>query len=162
MRFAIPKDAERLINDGILIGPSPRGQTWYERAKVWLVEQQAGRRLILIAEDDKNILGMVHLVFRLPEGYNDPEAANGSDIAMMEMLRTRKGANPQITERLVEEVQNIARKRNVTTLTFCVSMDHQRALAQVKAWGFQEFRIMPEKTGMLAFFKKALVEAPPS
>jgi hypothetical protein len=30
---------------------------------------------------------MVQVVFRLPIGYEDPEAANGYDVAMMEGLR---------------------------------------------------------------------------
>src|SRR5579872_3082804 len=123
MRYAIPRDAERLVQEGILIGPAPAGQTWYDRARMWLVEQQSGRRLILVAEDDKGIVGTVQLVFRLPQGFNDPEAANGVDIAMMEMLRTRKGANPQIAERLIQELEGIARKRSVRALTFCISMD---------------------------------------
>lgn len=123
---------------------------------MWLTEQQAGRRLILVAEDGKGILGTIQLVFRLPEGYNDPDAANGKDIAMMELLRMRRGASALVAERLVEEVQNLAHKRGVKTLTFCISLDQAAAVAQVKAWGFEEFRIMPEKRGMLAFFRKAI------
>ncbi|MBV8602512.1 MAG: GNAT family N-acetyltransferase [Candidatus Eremiobacteraeota bacterium] len=156
IRFAIPRDAERLVSEGILSGPPPPGHTWVDRARLWLAEQQGNRRLILIAEDDKGILGTVQVVFRLPEGYNDPETANGIDVAMMEMLRTRKGAPAQVAERLIDEIQQIARKRNIKTLTFCISMDQPRAIAQVKAWGFEEFRIMPEKRGMLAFFRKAV------
>ena len=156
IRFAIPRDAERLVHEGILAGPPPPGHTWVDRARLWLSEQQGNRRLILIAEDDQGILGTVQIVFRLPEGYNDPETANGIDVAMMEMLRTRKGAPAQIAERLIDEIQQIARKRNIKTLTFCISMDQPRAIAQVKAWGFEEFRIMPEKRGMLAFFRKAV------
>jgi hypothetical protein len=136
IRFAVPRDAERMIQEGIVGGPLPPGQTWANRARLWLGEQQAGRRVILVAEDDKGIIGTIQLVFKLPEGYNDPESANGADIAMMELLR--------------------ARKRGVKTLTFCISMDQAAAVAQVKAWGFEEFRIMPEKRGMLAFFRKAI------
>ena len=156
IRFAIPRDAERLVQEGILSGPPPPGQTWVDRARRWLAEQQAGRRLILIAEDGQGIIGTVQIVFKLPDGYSDPEAANGIDVAMMEMLRTRKGAPAQIAERLIDEIQQLARKRSVKTLTFCISMDQPRAIAQVKAWGFEEFRIMPESRGMLAFFRKAV------
>jgi hypothetical protein len=156
IRFAVPRDAERMIQEGIVGGPLPPGQTWANRAKLWLGEQQAGRRVILIAEDDKGIIGTIQLVFRLPEGYNDPESANGADVAMMEALRMRKGANAVIANRLVDEVQQLARKRGVKTLTFCISMDQAAAVAQVKSWGFEEFRIMPEPDKMLAFFRKSV------
>jgi hypothetical protein len=156
IRFAVPRDAERMIAEGIVGGPLPPGQTWANRARLWLGEQQAGRRVILVAEDDKGIIGTIQLVFRLPEGYNDPESANGADVAMIELLRMRKGANPVVASRLVDEVQKLARKRGVKTLTFCIPMDQATAIAQVKAWGFEEFRIMPEKRGMLAFFRKAI------
>jgi len=145
-----------MIREGVVGGPLPPGQTWATRARMWLSEQQGGRRLILVAEDEKGIVGTIQLVFRLPEGYNDPESANGTDVAMMELLRMRKGASALIATRLVDEVQSLASKRGVKTLTFCISMDQPAAIAQVKAWGFEEFRIMPEKRGMLAFFRKAI------
>jgi hypothetical protein len=143
-----------MISEGIVGGPLPPGQTWANRARLWLTEQQAGRRLVLIAEDGKGILGTIQLVFKLPDGYNDPEAANGADTAMMELLRMRRGASPVISNKLVDEVQGLARKHGVKTLTFCISLDQTAAVAQVKSWGFEEFRIMPEKRGMLAFFRK--------
>ena len=73
----------------MISGPSPTKETWNQRVVKWLSEQRSGRRFILIAEDEGGLLGMVQLVFRLPLGYDDPEAANGMDIAMMEGLRTR-------------------------------------------------------------------------
>jgi hypothetical protein len=156
IRFAVPRDAERMISEGIVSGPLAPGQTWSNRARLWLTEQQAGRRLVLVAEDGKGILGTIQLVFKLPEGYNDPEAANGTDTAMMELLRMRRGANAIVANKLVDEVQGLARKRGVKTLTFCIALDQSAAVAQVKAWGFEEFRIMPEKRGMLAFFRKVI------
>ncbi|MBV8150169.1 MAG: hypothetical protein JO101_09295 [Candidatus Eremiobacteraeota bacterium] len=137
-------------------GPPPAGTTWEERGKLWLTEQQAGRRLVLIAEDGRGLAGTVQIVFRLPEGYNDPEAANGADVAMMEMLRMRAGVHPEVADRLVGQVQDIARKKNITTLTFVLPVDQQRGITQAKSWGFEEFRLMPEKRGMLAFFRKAV------
>jgi hypothetical protein len=44
----------------------------------------------------------------------------------------------------------------VRTVTFLVPMDNNRALNQVKAWGFEEFRIMPDGPRLLAFFRKRL------
>jgi hypothetical protein len=35
-------------------------------------------------------------------------------------------------------------------------MNANRALNQAKSWGFEEFRIMPEPTKMLAFFRKSI------
>lgn len=154
IRFAVPRDAEKFVTDQILTGPPPQGSTWQQRAQMWLNEQQAGRRMVLVAEDNTGLLGSVQIVFRFPEGYNDPEAANGMDIAMMEMLRIRPGASAEVSEKLVEELQNIAMKRNIKTITFCLPMNSAKALAQAKAWGFEEFRIMPETKGMLAFFRK--------
>jgi hypothetical protein len=156
IRFAVPRDVDRMVSDGVVGGPLPSGQSWPERMSFWLREQRAGRRLILVAEEGRAIVATVQIVFALPAGYSDPEAVNGTDVAMMELLRTGKGARKAVVERLIQEVQDVARKRGVKTLTFCLSIDHDAALSQVKAWGFEEFRIMPEKRGTLAFFRKSI------
>lgn len=123
---------------------------------MWLSEMKAGRRLILIAEDKSGLLGMAQLVFKFPIGYDDPEAANGMDVAMIESLRVRPHAPPEIGNELVSEVQKLAIKKNVKTLTFLISMTNTRGIQQVKSWGFEEFRIMPEQDKMLAFFRKSV------
>lgn len=156
IRFGQKSDAARLVKEGVVTGPAPKRETWEQRITGWLSEQQAGRRAILVAEDETGLLGLVQLVFAFPPGFNDPEAANGLDIAMMEGLRTRAGAPPEIGTKLVEEVQKVASKRNVRTLTFLIPMNASRALRQAKEWGFEEFRIMPEPEKMLAFFRKSL------
>ena len=43
------------------------------------------------------------------------------------------------------------------SITFLVPMDNNRVLNQVKGWGFEEFRIMPEGARLLAFFRKQIV-----
>lgn len=156
IRFAQASDVERLVRDEVISGPSPTKETWNQRIVKWLSEQRSGRRFILIAEDEGGLLGMVQLVFRLPLGYDDPEAANGMDIAMMEGLRTRMGAPAEVGNELVGEVQKLAMKRNVKTLTFCLPMNNTRAINQARSWGFEEFRIMAEPTKMLAFFRKSI------
>ena len=156
IRFALPRDAERLVADGVITGAAPAGETWHDRIAKWLAEQQAGRRVILVAEDASGLLGMVQLIFKFPPGYTDPEAANGLDVAMIESLRTRPDAPPQVMSQLVTDVQSLAMKKNVNTLTFCLPMNNDRGLAQARAWGFVEFRIMPEPTKMLAFFRKSI------
>lgn len=156
IRFAQASDVERLVRDEVITGPSPTKETWNQRIVKWLSEQRAGRRFILIAEDETGLLGMVQLVFRLPLGYDDPEAANGMDIAMMEGLRTRSSAPPEVGNELVGEVQKLAMKRNVKTLTFCLPMNNHRGIHQARSWGFEEFRIMAEPTKMLAFFRKSI------
>ena len=155
IRFATPSDADRLVKDEVLVGTPPPGSTWHQRAAVWLSEQKTGHRFVLVAEDHSGLLGIVQLVLKFPDGYNDPEAANGMDVAMMEGLRTRATAPKEVAEQLVDEIQSLARKRAIKTLTFCLSMDQNKALAQARQWGFEEFRIMPEKRGMMAFFRKA-------
>jgi hypothetical protein len=156
LRFAQQSDAQRLLNERVITGPQPKRETWPQRVMKWLAEQQAGRRVILVAEDHTGLLGMVQLVFAFPPGYQDPEAANGMDVAMMEGLRTRADAPPEVGTQLVEEVQRIAGKRNIKTLTFLLPMNQNRALRQAKQWGFEEFRIMPEPDKMLAFFRKSV------
>jgi len=156
IRFAQASDVDRLVKDAVIVGPSPTKETWNQRIVKWLSEQRAGRRVILIAEDETGLLGMVQLVFRLPLGYDDPEAANGMDIAMMENLRTRADAPAEVGNELVGEVQRLAMKRNVKTLTFCLPMNNTRAMHQARSWGFEEFRIMAEPTKMLAFFRKSI------
>lgn len=154
IRYGAPADAARLISEGLVTGNPPPNETWEQRVGKWFAEQKAGRRFILLAEDATGILGFVQIVFAFPPGYKDPEAANGVDIAMMEGLRIKPGAPAEIGNELVHEVQNAARKRNVKTLTFCLPMNQNRALNQAKQWGFEEFRIMAEKTKMLCFFRK--------
>jgi hypothetical protein len=156
IRFALPRDAARLVSDRVLSETPAAGESWETRIEKWLAEQKAGRRAILIAEDASGLLGMAQLVFRFPPGYTDPEAANGFDIAMLESLRTRPGAPAAVMQQLISDVQSIALKRNILTLTFCVSMNNNNAIAQVKSWGFTEFRIMPEPTRMVAFFRKSV------
>ena len=154
IRYGQPADAARLISEGLVGGAAPPNETWEKRVATWFSEQTSGRRLILIAEDGSGILGFVQIVFSFPQGYNDPEAANGRDIAMMEGLRLKPGTPAEVGNELVQEVQVIARKKNVKTLTFCLPMNQNKALAQAKSWGFEEFRIMAEKTKMLCFFRK--------
>ncbi len=156
IRFALPRDAARLVADGIFTSPPPATETWEARIAKWLAEQQAGRRIMLIAEDASGLLGTVQLVFKFPAGYNDPEAANGMDIAMVESLRTRHDASPLIATQLITDVQVLAKKRNIKTITFIVPMSNNSGINQVKSWGFQEFRIMPEGGKMLAFFRKSI------
>lgn len=157
IRYALPRDADRLVADGVVGGgPRPTGEPWPARVQKWLSEQQAGRRLILVAEDVSGLLGTVQLVFRFPVGYTDPEAANGVDIAMVEALKTRTDAPHGVATQLITDVQNIARKRGVKTLTFLLQMGDNRGIAQAKSWGFEEFRIMPEQGRMLAFFRKSI------
>ena len=156
LRFAQASDVDRLSKDGIITGPPPARETWNQRVVKWLSEQRAGRRVILIAEDQSGLLGMVQLIFRLPLGYDDPEAANGMDVAMMEGLRLRDGAPPEVGTELVGEVQRVAMKRQIKTLTFLLPMNNNRAIAQARSWGFEEFRIMAEPNKMLAFFRKSV------
>jgi hypothetical protein len=156
LRFAQGSDVTRLTKEGVLTGAPSARETWEQRMAMCLAEQKAGRRAILIAEDESGLLGMVQLVFKLPTGYEDPEAANGMDVAMMESLRLRPHAPPEIGGELVGEVQRLAIKRNVKTLTFLISMTNTRGIAQARSWGFEEFRIMPEADKMLAFFRKSV------
>lgn len=156
LRFAQASDIERLTKDGVLTGTATSRESWAERMTKCLAEQKAGRRAILIAEDQSGLLGMVQLVFKLPLGYDDPEAANGMDVAMMESLRLRPQAPPEVGTELVNEVQRLAMKRKVRTLTFLISMHNTRGINQAKSWGFEEFRIMPEADKMLAFFRKSV------
>jgi hypothetical protein len=156
IRYALARDVDRLVADRVVSGPTPSGEPWSARVQKWHAEQMAGRRLILVAEDGSGFLGMVQLVFRFPAGYTDAEAANGVDVAMIETLRTRPDAPPGVATQLITDVQNIAKKRNITTLTFLVQMNDGKALTQVKSWGFSEFRIMPEAGRMLAFFRKSV------
>jgi hypothetical protein len=156
LRAAVSKDVARLVSDGVLAGPLPAGDSWAARIGSWLDEMQAGRRLVMVAEFERHIVGLGQLVFRFANGYEDPEAANGADIAMVETIRTRPDAPPALATQMMHEFEIYARKHRVRTLTFLVPMDNNRTLNQVKSWGFEEFRIMPEGGRLLAFFRKSL------
>jgi hypothetical protein len=156
IRYALPRDAERLVADGVVGAAPAAGEAWGPRVQKWLTEQQAGRRLILVAEDVSGLLGTVQLVFSFPTGYADREAANGIDVAMVEALKTRPDAPHGVATQLITDVQNIARKRGIKTLTFLLQLHDNRSIAQAKSWGFEEFRIMPDAGRMLAFFRKSV------
>jgi hypothetical protein len=155
LRACVSRDANRLVSDGVLGGTLPAGDSWSGRINTWLDEMQAGRRLVMVAEYDGAIVGMGQLIFRFADGYADAEAANGVDIAMVDMVRA-KPEPPTVANSIINELEKFARKRRVRVLTFLVPMDNNRVLAQVKSWGFEEFRIMPKGAQLLAFFRKRI------
>jgi hypothetical protein len=116
IRYALPRDAERLVSDGVVGTAPPTGEPWGPRVQKWLSEQQAGRRLILVAEDASGLLGTVQIVFSFPTGYADREAANGIDVAMVEGLKTRSDAPQGVATQLITDVQTIA-----TSMPFAAS-----------------------------------------
>lgn len=146
----------RLVDDGVLAGPISGAETWEQRIATWLGEMQAGRRLVMVAESERKLIGIGQLVFRFAAGYQDPEAANGLDVAMLDTLRTRPDAPPALATQMVNELEQYAKRHRIKTLTFLVPMDNNRVLTQVKGWGFEEFRIMPDGARLLAFFRKAI------
>lgn len=156
LRGCTPRDVQRLINDGVLTGSLPPGETWQSRLTGWLAEMQQGRRLLMVAEFGGALVGFGQLIFRFADGYQDPEAANGADVAMVDTIRTRADAPANLSTHIIGELERYAVKRRVRTVTFLVPMDNNRALNQVKAWGFEEFRIMPDGARLLAFFRKKL------
>lgn len=147
---------QRLINDGVLAGVLPAGETWPGRAAQWLEEMQEGRRLVMVAEYGGKMMGMGQLIFKFANGYQDAEAANGSDIAMIDSIRMRPDAPGNLSTHIIVELEKYAKKHRIRILTFLVPMDNNRALNQVKSWGFEEFRIMPEGAKLLAFFRKRI------
>ena len=109
----------------------------------------------MVAEYGGAIVGLGQLVFKFAAGYQDLEAANGSDIAMVETIRA-KAEPANLASFIIHELETYAKKRRIKTLTFCVPMDNNKILAQIKSWGFEEFRIMPKGAQLLAFFRKRI------
>jgi len=145
------------VNDGVLAGALPPGESWPARAAQWLEEMREGRRLVMIAEFDGKMVGMGQLIFKFANGYQDAEAANGTDIAMIDSIRMRPDAPANLSTHIISELEKYAKKtQRIKTLTFLVPMDNNRVLNQVKSWGFEEFRIMPEGAKLLAFFRKRI------
>jgi hypothetical protein len=155
LRACAPRDIQRLIADGVVTGSLPMGETWATRIGQWLAEMQAGHRLVMVAEYGDAIVGLGQLIFTFADGYQDLEAANGSDIAMVDSIRA-KPEPANLANLIIHELEIYAKKRGIRTLTFLVPMDNDKILAQVKAWSFEEFRIMPKGTQLLAFFRKRL------
>jgi len=111
----------------------------------------------MIAEFDGKMVGMGQLIFKFANGYQDAEAANGTDIAMIDSIRMRPDAPANLSTHIISELEKYAKKtQRIKTLTFLVPMDNNRVLNQVKSWGFEEFRIMPEGAKLLAFFRKRI------
>jgi hypothetical protein len=156
LRACTSRDVPRLISDGVLTGAVPAGESWPARAGQWLDEMKEGRRLVMVAEFDGKMAGMAQLIFRFANGYQDPEAANGADIAMIDSIRMRPDAPANLSTHIIVELEKYAKKNRIKTVTFLVPMDNNRALSQVKSWGFEEFRIMPEGAKLLAFFRKRI------
>lgn len=155
LRACVARDIQRLIVDGVIGGSLPTGETWNARIGQWLEEMQAGRRLVMVAEYDNTIVGLGQLIFKFAAGYQDLEAANGTDIAMIDSIRA-KPEPANLANFIIHELEVYAKKRRIKTLTFLVPMDNNKILAQVKAWGFEEFRIMPKGAQLLAFFRKRI------
>ncbi|MDE2571601.1 MAG: hypothetical protein KGM44_03645 [bacterium] len=156
LRYARDDDIPRLIAGGVVPGGAAAMGAWQQRLALSLAEQRNGRRLVLVAEDRAGLIGVVQLVFQFPPGYNDPEAANGFDVAMIETLRVSGRAAASVATELLQQAQVLARKKAIGTLTFCLSLDDTKGIAMARQWGFKEFRIMPEPNRMLAFFRKHL------
>ncbi|TAM73672.1 hypothetical protein EPN44_13150 [bacterium] len=154
LRYGRDDDIPRLIGGSVVPGSAGDSSAWQQRLALAMAEQRNGRRLVLVAEDRAGLVGMVQLVFKFPPGYNDPEAANGFDVAMIETLRTAPRAPAMVSNELLQQAQVLAHKKSVTTLTFCLSADDIKGIAMAKQWGFKEFRIMPESNRVLAFFRK--------
>jgi len=155
LRACTPRDVPRLVKDGVLGGGLAAGETWDARAGQWIDEMQNGRRLVMVAEFDGKLVGLGQLIFRFAPGFEDLEAANGGDTAMVESIRALPNP-PQLANFIIGELERYARKQRIRTLTFLVPMDNNRILAQVKGWGFEEFRIMPKGAQLLAFFRKRI------
>ena len=167
IRLAVPNDQRRLIAAGLL-GPPPAGSTWDDRLRGWFAEQQRAYRLILVADDGSTFLGMAHILFKPPQGLNDPEVVNGKDTALMEHLRIRPKTPVQLAEQvanqLEREAENLARRRNMTLLTYSIPGESASQVNQARGWGFVEFRVMTDGGKNLVFMRKRLVEfqvAPP-
>jgi NitT/TauT family transport system substrate-binding protein len=92
LRACTSRDVPPLISDGVLAGALPAGESWPGRAAQWLDEMKEGRRLLMVAEFDGKMAGMGQLIFRFANGYQDAEAANGTDIAMIDSIRMRPDA----------------------------------------------------------------------
>jgi hypothetical protein len=168
IRLAVPNDLRRFISSGMLGGNPPAGMTWEDRMRGWFAEQQRAYRLILVADDGTNFLGSVQVVFKPPEGMHDPEVVNGKDVALMEHLRLRPKTLAQLADQvanqLEREAENLARKRNMTRMTYMVPGESATLVNQARAWGFVEFRVMNDAGKNLVFLRKRLVEfqaAPP-
>jgi hypothetical protein len=157
LRACATRDVTRLVNDGVLAGALPPGESWPGRAAQWLDEMKEGRRLVMVAEFDGKMVGMGQLIFKFANGYQDAEAANGAEIAMIDSIRMRPDAPANLSTHIISELEKYAQKtRRIKILTFLVPMDNNRVLNQVKSWGFEEFRIMPEGAKLLAFFRKRI------
>lgn len=160
IRFATLPDRGRIIADGLISGNPPPGTTWPQRVAAWFTEVQAGRRAIIVAEEKPRLIGCIHVVFKFPEGVNDPEVVDGKEIALIEHLRFNPKTPAKVTEQLAtqleREAESVARRRNVKKLTYMVPMESNTLVNQAKAWGYQEFRVMMDGGRTLAFFRKQL------
>lgn len=161
IRLAVPTDGRRLIADSLITGNPPAGTTWEERIAQWFGEQQRGLRGILVADDGAHLLGCVHLVFKVA---GDPDIANGKDVALMEHLRVRPKTVVQVAEelsnQLVREAEALAQRRSIVALSYMVPGDNNALMAQARAWGYQQSRMMPDGGRWLMFMRKSLGGAP--
>jgi hypothetical protein len=156
IRFAAVQDAPRLVSKSIITGPPPTGSTWEKRFSEWLGEARRGYRAVLVAQDSTGMLGLAQIVFKFPSDNADPEAANGRDTAMIDMIRVRPKAPMQLARELVNAIEQIAAKRGVKTLTFRIPLEHRSLITDARKWGFKEFRIMPDGAAQHVLFRKAL------
>jgi len=103
-----------------------------------------GRRFYIFEKDD-TIAAMIQLV--LDHAENDPELADGREIAHVHNLQVRKELQRRgIGRGLMEFVEKAARGMGKKVLTLGVDDGNERAIKLYKKLGYETFKIEPGRT----------------
>lgn len=102
-------------------------------------------RHIYIAYENEIVVAMAQLVMKNAD--NDPELANGIDIAHVHNLQVRSELQGRgIGKRMMAYIEDKARALRKTTLTLGVDDTNERAIGLYHKLGYKQFKTEPGRT----------------
>lgn len=107
---------------------------------------ETDNRIFFLAVD-KDSVPLAYVQLLVLNADNDPELANGKDIAHIHDLRVHHGQQGKgIGQALIQELENEAKRRGVRSLTLGVDNWNVRAIKFYQSLGYKEFKQEPGRT----------------
>lgn len=102
-------------------------------------------RIVYVGRKGDLVVAMIQII--LKKADNDPDLANGRDLAHAHNLQVRSELQGKgIGRQMMVFVEDIARKMQKTTLTLGVDDFNERAITLYKKLGYEVFKIEPGRT----------------
>ncbi len=102
-------------------------------------------RHIFVGFEDEVAVTMIQIVLKHVD--NDPDLANGEDVAHIHNLQVRSDLQGKgIGQQMMAFVEDNARQMGKVTLTLGVDNDNERAIHIYKKLGYEVFKVGPGRT----------------